>query len=138
MRAIVLIAALVAGTSCAADTVVAARNIRPQTILSAHDVSIMTGSQSGPFADPADVIGLETRSTLYAGRAIQPGDIGPPAIIDRNQIVIITYAVGALTITTEARAVGRGGVGDGGRLLNLASRATVEGKIRSDGTVLVQ
>lgn len=138
MRALVVIVAMFTGSACAADTIIAARNIRPQTILSEDDISIKSGTTLGAFADPTAVIGQETRSTLYAGRPIKSEDIGPPAIIDRNQIVIMAYSVGSLTITTEARALGRGGVGDVVRLLNLTSRATVEGRIRPDGTVLVQ
>lgn len=126
------------GLPVQADTVIATRNIRPQTILQAQDLSVLPDQITGPFAHPTSVIGQETRTILYAGRPIQSGDIGPPTLIDRNQRVTLIYKVGGLTITTDARALGRGGVGDVIQLSNMSSRTTVSGLIQPDGSVLVQ
>ena len=83
------------------------------------------------------VVGQEARVAIFAGRPIGPSDIGPPALIDRNQIVLLTYRKGAITIVTEGRAMGRGGVGDLVRVMNLASRTTVSGHVAEDGTIRV-
>lgn len=120
-----------------AETVVATRTIRAQSILTEQDLAVKPARIIGAFDDPALLIGMEARVALYAGRPVRQGDVGPPAIIDRNQIVVLVYAAAGLTITTEARALGRGGVGDRLRVLNIASRMTVEGEIRPDGSVLV-
>ena len=121
-----------------AETVVAARTVRAQTILTEQDLAVKPQQIVGAFDDPAMLIGQEARVALYAGRPIRPGDIGPPAIIDRNQIVVLVYAAGGLTIATEARALARGGVGDRLRVLNMSSRLTVEGTVFPDGSVRVQ
>lgn len=121
-----------------AETVIAARTIRAQTILTEQDLTVKPEQVAGAFHDPATLIGQEARVALYAGRPIRAGDVGPPAIIDRNQIVVLVYAAGPLTIATEARALARGGVGDRVRVLNMSSRLTVEGTVLPDGSVRVQ
>lgn len=138
MRNLVLLVSILAAGPVFSESVVATRTIRAQTILTEKDLAVQPVHIIGAFNDPALLIGMETRAALYAGRPVRPGDVGPPAIIDRNQIIILVYATASLTITTEARAMGRAGVGDRLRVLNISSRMTVEGVVRPDGSVLVQ
>lgn len=119
------------------ETLVAARTIRSQAILGPGDVAVIDKSVPGALTDAAEVVGLEARVVLYAGRPIRPGDVGPAAIVERNQIVTLIYRQGALSILADARALGRAGVGDAVRVMNLASRSTVTGIVRGDGTVTV-
>jgi flagella basal body P-ring formation protein FlgA len=66
------------------------------------------------------------------------GDIGPPAVIDRNQIVGLRYSANGITISTEGRALERGAIGDMIRVMNIGSRATLFGQILSDGSIEVR
>ncbi len=125
------------GGSAMAETLVAARNVRSQAILSPADVDVIAKTIPGSLTHPDEVIGMEARVVLYAGRPIRPGDIGPPAIVERNQIVTLLYRRGGLTIAAEARALGRAGAGDMVRVMNLASRNTVTGLVQLDGSVTV-
>ena len=118
-----------------AETVVAARTIRAQQILAPEDLRRVAGE--GAVADPADVIGLEARRTLYAGRPVSLDDLGPPAIVERNEIVPLAYSRGGLQILSEGRALARGGVGEVIRVMNLASRTTIQGRITAEGLVIV-
>lgn len=120
-----------------AETLVAVRTIRAQAILSARDLAVIDKSIPGTLADADEAIGMETRVVLYSGRPIRIGDIGPPAIVERNQIVTLLYRRSGLIIAVEARALGRAGVGDSLRVMNLASRTTVSGIVKSDGSVTV-
>jgi flagella basal body P-ring formation protein FlgA len=120
-----------------AETLVAARTIRSQAILTDSDLSVIAKTIPGALQFPDEAIGLETRVVLYAGRAIRPSDIGPPAIIERNQVVTLIFRRGSLTIAADARSLGRGGIGDAIRVMNLSSRSTVTGIVQSDGTLLV-
>lgn len=138
MLIIALLIALLVPSVSFAETVVATRTIRAHSVLTLQDLTVKQVTMAGTFDDPALLIGMETRTALYAGRPIRQGDIGPPSIIDRNQIVTLLYMRGGLTITAEARSLGRGGIGDRLRVLNLSSRLTVEGQIQADGSVLVQ
>ena len=120
-----------------ADSVVATRTIRAQSVVQADDLTLVAAAIPNALVDLADAIGRETRVSIYAGRPILASDLGAPAVVDRNQIVPLVYQSGALAILTEGRALARGGVGDVIRVMNLASRSTVSGRIATDGTVPV-
>ncbi len=136
MRWIVTIFSLFASTAFG-ETLVATRTIRSHTIIAPDDVILKDVDIAGSLDRIEDAVGLEARVVLYAGRPIRPSDIGPAAIIKRNQIVMLVYRRGGLRIAADARALGRGGVGDYLRVMNLTSRTTVTGIIGADGTVTV-
>ncbi|MCU9849465.1 flagellar basal body P-ring formation chaperone FlgA [Defluviimonas sp. WL0024] len=127
----------IAAIPASAETLVAARTLRAQTIVTPDDVLTQSGTVPGVLTDATEAIGLETRVAIYQGRPIRPADLGPPAIVDRNQIVALSYVAGALTITAEGRALARGGVGDRIRVMNVASRTTVSGVVAAGGSVRV-
>ena len=120
-----------------AETVAASRTIRSRTVITPPDLVLIEGTAEDGFSDIADVVGLEARVTLYQGRPIRKGDVGPPAVIERNQIVTLLFRRGGLLIKAEARALGRAGVGDRLRVMNISSRKTVTGIVSDDGWVVV-
>lgn len=122
----------------AAETVMAAHVIRPQSVITAQDLTVAHVEVAGALRDPADLIGQEARVALYPGRPIRPGDIGPPALVHRNQIVTLRFEQSGLTIVTEGRSLSRAGVGERVRVMNLSSRTTVTGRVGSNGTVTVE
>ncbi len=132
---ILMLAAL--ATAAPAETLVAARTIRSLSILTPDDLAIVSGTVPGALSAPEEAVGLEARVVLYAGRPIRAGDVGPAALIERNQVVTIEFRRGALAISTEGRAMTRGGVGDAIRVMNLASRSTISAVVGSDGIVRV-
>ena len=120
-----------------ADSLVATRTIRAQTALTAEDVTPVAMDIPGALTDPAAAIGQETRKVIYAGKPVLAADLGPSAIVERNQIIPLAYNAGGLSILTEGRALSRGGVGDVIDVMNLASRSKVTGQIGPDGIVRV-
>jgi flagella basal body P-ring formation protein FlgA len=136
MRGLAILACLNAFPA-AAETVVALRNLRVHTLISAADIAVEAGTITGAATSAEDVIGLETRVAIYKGRPILPQELGSPTIVERNQIVPLTVSLGALAISAEGRALDRGGVGDFVRVMNTTSRTTVSGVIRVDGSVSV-
>ena len=128
---------LILPTAAMADSVVATRTIKAQSVVQMDDVTLAERAIPNALDNVASAVGQEARISIYAGRPILAADLGPPAVVDRNQIVSLVYQSGALAILTEGRALARGGVGDMIRVMNLASRSTVSGRIAADGTVLV-
>lgn len=120
-----------------AETVVPVRTIRADAIITELDVQLKPGAISGSFESALDVIGQEARTTLYAGRPIRFDDVGPPALVTRNQVVSLKFKSSGLIISTEGRSLERGAVGDVVRVMNLNSRATLFGQVRKDGSVQV-
>ena len=135
MRALLTALALCLSTPAPAETVVAVRTLRAQTVLGSGDLTLAEGIVPGAVTDPDDAIGLETRVAIYQGQPVMPATLGPPAIIDRNQVVPLRYLVGALIITADGRALDRAGIGDRVRVMNTASRTTVTGTVAADGAV---
>lgn len=121
-----------------ADVVVPARTIRAKEILTAQDLLVKSATLPGTVDRLADAIGQEARVALYPGRPVRAGDIGPPAVIDRNQHVTLEFLRGNLRIVAEGRALGRGAIGDVIRVMNLSSRTTLSGTIKTNGVVTVK
>lgn len=128
---------LCAASSALADILVPNRTIRPGNVITAGDILIMNGDHPDAFSNPLDVIGQEARVALYANRPIRFDHIGPPAIVERNQIVQLKYVGSTLAITTEGRSLERGAIGDRVRVMNLSSRSTVFGFIQPDSSIKV-
>lgn len=120
-----------------AEILVPVRTIRAKELITADDLMFKTIEAPGAFKNPSEVVGQEARVALYAGRPVRPGDIGPPALIERNDLVKLIFRNGSLTIATEGRSLGRGAEGEYIRVMNLSSRTTVTGRISNDGSVEV-
>jgi len=124
-------------TPALADSMVATRTIKAKSVITAEDVAQVAAVIPGAVSLPEEAVGKEARVTLYAGRPIRPEDIGSPALVDRNQSVILLFQSAGLTIRVEGKALDRGGEGDAIRAMNMTSRQTVTGIVAHDGTIHV-
>ena len=138
-RSVLLLSAILASTAQlgVSETLVASHTLRSRSMISAADLAVIPETVTGALKDPADAIGLEARVMLYAGRPIRPDDLGPPARIERNEVVMLLYRQGPLSITAEGRSLARAAVGESARAMNLESRATVTGTVDPHGRILV-
>lgn len=123
--------------SAGADTVLASRTIKSKSIIVAEDLVVQKNDAPNALSKLSDVVGLEARVMIYQGRPISPADVGPAAIIERNQIVTLIFLRGGLVIETEARALGRAAPGEIVKVMNLSSRTTVSGTADARGNVVV-
>jgi flagella basal body P-ring formation protein FlgA len=140
MRIALMLSALALCTPMAplrAETVIAAGTIRGQSLIMPTDVALVPGQTPGALSDPQEAIGMEAAVNLYAGRPIRPGDLRPPAIIERNSLVTIRFAHGQLMIIAEGRAMDRAAAGEALRVMNLSSRTTVTATAAAPGLVTV-
>lgn len=120
-----------------AESLVATRTIRARTLIASEDLTLVSAELAGALTSPDQAVGLETRVAIYAGKPVRPGDLGPPTLVERNQLVTLVYLSGGLAISTEGRALSRGSEGDEVRVMNPGSRNTVTGRIGPDGAVYV-
>lgn len=135
---LLVLAALLGAEASLAQTVMPVRPIRSHAILSASDLALTDDeSLPGAVGSIEAAIGLEAKVTLYPGRPVLESQIGPPALIERNQLVRMVYDVGVLSIMTEGRALDRAGLGEPVRVMNLASRQIVTGSVSPDGSIEV-
>lgn len=136
MRMLATLLFLTAPSTAPAEQIVAARAIRAQEIIGADDLAVRPGTD-GSGVKLEDLVGREARLSLYPGRPVRAEDVGPPTVIDRNQIVPLVYHRGGLRITAEGRSLSRAGAGDTARAMNLSSRVTVSGRVIPSGEILV-
>ncbi|MEM9434361.1 MAG: flagellar basal body P-ring formation chaperone FlgA [Pseudomonadota bacterium] len=138
IRASIIVAGFfLSGAACWAETVVLERTVRAHGIITMDDLRLIDQTIPGTISDPNQIAGLEARSILYAGRPIRKGDVGPPAVIERNQLVELVFSSGTLVIATEGRSLARASIGERVKALNLASRSTVTGVVDDFGRIVV-
>lgn len=137
MKRILVAFLLVIAAPVSADIVVATQIIRANTIVTADAVGLKKGDVGGVYSDLEAVIGKEARKAIYPGRPVRLGDVGAPALIERNQIVTLRYNAGGLDIATDGRSLARAGAGETLRVMNIGSRSTVMGTVMPDGSVKV-
>ena len=138
MRWVVAFLVLALPLPALADVLVTARTLRAGTQITANDLSVIRGNPpDGTARTPAEVVGMEARVTLYAGRPIPLGSLSEPALVERNQLVSLVFSHAGLEIRADGRALGRGGAGETIRIMNLASRSTVSGRVAGPGIVEV-
>ena len=109
-------------TACAED-VLAARNIRAGTIISAGD--IITPTDRAALRRAVDIIGKEASRAFYRGQAIDESKLRAPTLIKRNAVVMMEYSSGPLSISAEGRALDNGALGERIRVMNLGSKRIV-------------
>ena len=119
------------------QSVVALSGIRAQTVITAQMVRLAEAETPGAYAALEQVIGMEARVNIYPGRPIMLDALGAPAILERNQPVVMRYRSGLLTIYSEGRVLARAGVGERVRVMNLDSKSVIFGRVAADGIVEV-
>jgi flagella basal body P-ring formation protein FlgA len=132
-----LLVAVLAAGAVLAQSVTTVRTVRAQTVIGPEDLALAEDSVPGAIASFEEAVGREARVALYAGRPILAEQLGAPALVERNQVVRMSYASGPLRIATEGRALDRAGAGESVRVMNLASRQTVTGIVADDGSIEV-
>ncbi len=120
-----------------AESLVATRLIRATEVIGPGDVAAQPGALPGVASRPDQVIGLEAQVAIYPGRPVRLADLGPAAVIERNELVRMVYRRGTLVILSEGRALGRGALGDTVTVMNTGSRQSVRGIVTTTGLVEV-
>lgn len=138
MRYLYTIIFTLVGVSVSAEILVPVRTIRAKELITVSDLIRKQVNLDGAISDITKIVGQEARIALYPGRPIRRGDVGPPAIVDRNDVVVLVFSKRGLQIIAEGRSLGRGSAGEMIRIMNIASRKTISGRIKPDGSVEVQ
>lgn len=132
-----LIPLILLPTPAQAESLVALRTLPAQTVVTEADVTLVQAQIDGALTAIAPALGLQVKTTVYAGRPLRPENLGQPALVDRNQTVTLVYTAGGLTILAEGRALARGAEGEVIRAMNLASKTTVSGRVDGQGRLVV-
>ncbi|NDV50768.1 flagellar basal body P-ring formation chaperone FlgA [Salipiger sp. PrR003] len=123
------------------DVPVPTHRIAAGEILSEGDLEIrsLPSGRVGSYAvlDRNDLIGMQVQRVLMRGRPVQKQSISPPIIIDRGEIVTISYENDGLALTAKGKALASGYKGQDIRVVNLVSNKTLVGVASQEGLVEV-
>jgi len=119
-------------------TIAASRHLRAGTVLQPADLIVQGNSETAKRDFEASFVGQELKRTVYEGRKFTLADVGPKTIIERNSLVTVEFAKGPLVISTEGRALDKGGVGETIRIMNLSSKIILPGVIIGPNKVSAQ
>lgn len=126
--------------------VVATRPIRRGDIIEADDLRLQAiPANNDPtqdvvyFAEFKDVIGKQLRRSIASGQAIREEDVGPPVVVEKNQLVQIKVVMGGVEVETAGRAITEGAVGDLVQVetLNLKERKKLTAQVLDTNNVQV-
>ncbi len=121
------------------EVAVLARPIQRGEILSADDFVYEKRSPNmGRGAIEADAAkGMEAVRPLSPGSIVRVSDIIAPRLVRRGEPVLIAYKVGALTITTQGRALASAGAGAPVRVVTTSTQRTLDGFVAGNGLVRI-
>jgi flagella basal body P-ring formation protein FlgA len=122
-------------------SVVLTRPVARGEVLKAADLIIERRHKSDrapdSVIDMADAVGQAARSTLRAGQPLRQGDLMRPEFVQRNESVIVIYAVPGITLTARGKALESGAEGDTITVLNVQSKRNMHGVVTGPGRVTV-
>lgn len=121
--------------------VVARSSLSRGHIIGKHDVRVVKlnrGAISKAVATATgDVIGLRTKGPVPAGEPLALNRLERAPLIKRGDVVTMIWNDHGFKITAKGKAEETGYKGESIRLLNLASKREVYGRVRSPGSVIV-
>ena len=120
---------------------VAKSNIARGTTLTRSDLELKlvrsTGRRSQRYSSIDEMIGLSTKRTLQAGKAININDLEAPRLILKNQLVTILLEAPGLIIRAEGKALANASKGEAVKVLNTQSKRIIHATAKAPGLVSV-
>ncbi len=113
----------------------------PGATIAAEDLRMTRVATFELRADPvramAEVIGMAPRHAVVAGQPIARAELARPVVIEKGSRVTMELRTPGLDVLTMGQAAESGGIGDRLAVINLVSRAVVEGEVVAAGRVRV-
>lgn len=121
------------------EVAVLARPVQRGEILSADDFVYEKRSPNmGRGAIEAEAAkGMEAVRPLSPGSVVRISDVITPRLVRRGEPVLIAYKTGALTITTQGRALASAGAGEPVRVVTSSTQRTLDGFVAGNGLVRI-
>ena len=126
LHIILIIISLLIYEKSLANEITASRTLRKGELVRVSDL-VVSDINLKPVADM--IIGKELRRSIFFGRPISVEDVGSVTVVNRNDVVQISFTINGLQIRTEARALDSGGVDDFISVMNLDTRITVRAQV---------
>jgi flagella basal body P-ring formation protein FlgA len=123
------------------QVVVTARPLMSGQVLTLEDMELrrVNLQEAGPgaVADPGQLLGYRTRFPLPAGAALDSRRLEQAPLIHTGDVVTMIYSGEGIKVSAKGKAEQSGFLNSRIRLINLASKRGVWGKVVDTGTVVV-
>jgi flagella basal body P-ring formation protein FlgA len=123
------------------EVVTLTRSVARGEIIKAGDIAVQRVSRarvsSDTITDPEQAIGLAPRASAAPDRPLRTAELMKPEIVQRGELVTITYQVPGVTLSVRGKATEGGALGDSIDVVNVQSNRTLRGTIAGRGEVAV-
>lgn len=89
------------------------------------------------FAEPGAVVGQRLRRGVDSGELLSEGNVEPPIVIERGDIVVVHVVSGTVVLRRESRATESGRVGQRIRLEPVSGGASFRAEIQGPGRAVI-
>jgi flagella basal body P-ring formation protein FlgA len=89
------------------------------------------------FSDPEEVRGQRTRRVISPGRIITASDVEEVPLVDRGAGVMVTVVMGRVTVTSKAKALEDGDMGECIKVQDLTTGKRMVGMVAGKGLVVL-
>ena len=117
------------------------RGLRRDEVIGADDIEWIERPvdrlSAAIVTDAADLLGMQLRRSLRAGRPIRARDVRPPVVVAKGAKVIMVYRTENMMLTVTGRALGSGAMGETISVLNAQSKIVVEAVVEGGNVVSV-
>ena len=132
----------IAGRAMAtAAVVVATRRMALGDVIRAGDVRVtrlrLDRVRPGAAEAADQVVGQQLHRPMTEGLPVMTGDLGPPPVVAKNALVVMTLEAPGLSLTVQGRALADAPQGGVLQVMNLESHAVVEAQAIAPGRVRV-
>jgi flagella basal body P-ring formation protein FlgA len=93
--------------------------------------------RAGSAQRPEEVLGQQLRRPVGAEMAFFLADLAPPSLVEKNTLVVLVLEAPGLALTAQGRALEAAPRGGLVPVMNLASRAVLEGQVIGPGRVRI-
>ncbi len=83
------------------------------------------------------VVGRQARRPIYPGNAIPLSALRTPILIERGALISLTATLPGIALSTTAKALEQGGLGDTVRVMNASSNRVVQAVVTGPGSAAV-
>jgi flagella basal body P-ring formation protein FlgA len=124
------------------DVAVSARRLKRHETVRDDDVRLerreVTQAIDGYFAEPFDLVGMRTTRIISSSGLFTVSSVEPVPLVTRGSNVCVTVVIGAVAITSRAKALEDGDLGSMIQVRDCATGKRMTGEVAGENLVVLQ
>lgn len=115
------------------------RSVAVGEIIADRDIDWTAGDDRdrGIATRPDQVVGRQARRPINAGIAISLSSLRTPVLVERGGLIALTATLPGIALSTTAKALEQGSLGDTVRVMNISSNRVVQAVVTGPGAAAV-